>query len=134
MRLGDRYRAAYPPEAARLVARLAASDPSARVYSNERFADWLLWREPSLAGRIAYDVRFELLSAAELTAIARWRGRSGDDWRAAADGYRILVLDPSEERDVRKELLEDTGIAEAFRTEALSVLVRRRALPTPRSE
>jgi hypothetical protein len=32
------------------------------VFADDRHADWLLWAQPSLRGRIAYDIRFELLT------------------------------------------------------------------------
>ena len=45
------------------IARAAAADPSLKVVSQEGYSDWLLWRYPALRGRIAFDIRFELLGA-----------------------------------------------------------------------
>jgi hypothetical protein len=53
-----------PPSAAAAIAR--AAGPSGLVLSDDVHADWLLWQQPSLAGRLAYDIRFELFSANEL--------------------------------------------------------------------
>jgi hypothetical protein len=87
---------AYPRPAADAVARAAAGNPAFRVYANETFADWLLFKHPSLDGRVSSDIRYELLSDAQLTRIAAFESQNGADWRAAAAGYRILVLDPQE--------------------------------------
>ena len=37
-----------------------------RVYANEMYGDWLLLRRPQLRGRLAFDIRFELMSKKEL--------------------------------------------------------------------
>jgi hypothetical protein len=37
-----------------------------------------------------------LLSDAQIERVAAFESQSGADWRAAATGYRILVLDPQE--------------------------------------
>jgi hypothetical protein len=54
--------AGWPAAAASNAATLAAHDPSVRIFADDRHADWLLWSQPSLRGRVAYDVRFELLT------------------------------------------------------------------------
>jgi hypothetical protein len=74
------------PVAAQAVA--AAGGP---VFADVRYADWLVWAEPSLSGRVAYDARFELLSRAQLAKIYAFN--DGQEWRAAASGYPVLVLD-----------------------------------------
>jgi hypothetical protein len=120
----ESYLAAHPPPAADAVAKLASTDPSLRVFANERFADWLIWRAPELAGRIAFDTRFELLSGDELQSIGLWRGRVGRDWRDAARGYRVVLLDPESERDIERALLHENGTRRIFRDASLAVLVR----------
>jgi hypothetical protein len=52
----------WPARAASDVGSLAARNPKARIFAEDRYADWLLWSEPQLRGRIAYDIRFELLT------------------------------------------------------------------------
>ena len=51
------------------VQRARQSDPSLRVLTDDHFADWLLWRDPALSGRMANDVRFELLSGQRILAV-----------------------------------------------------------------
>jgi hypothetical protein len=124
MRPSSSYEARYPPAAADAVARAAARDPEVAIYANEGYANWLLWREPQLRGRVAYDVRFELLTAERLTALFEFRNRIGDDWRRAADGFGIVVLDVGSEHLVERELLADEGTRRIYRDARVSVLVR----------
>ena len=57
----------YPIAAADAVGAAAATDPDRPHLLGRALADWLLWTRPELAGRIAYDARFELLSNEELS-------------------------------------------------------------------
>src|SRR5437773_1826803 len=49
----------FPVGAARATA--AAAGPHGRVFATSPYADWVLWTSPQLAGRVAFDARFELL-------------------------------------------------------------------------
>ena len=75
------------------VQRATQADPSLKVLAEDRFADWLLWRDPALSGRIANDVRFELLTAGQLNRINAVFGVIGPNWKQAARGYRLIVMD-----------------------------------------
>jgi hypothetical protein len=96
----------FPPAAADRVAQVAARNPGVRIFANERFADWLLLEHPELAGRIAFDGRFELLTAKELEGVVNFRARIIGS-RKVIRGYSLLVLDPStnSEGKVAKQLL-----------------------------
>ncbi len=83
----------YPAVVAQTVGAAAAREPRLNVFASGLNADWLLFVEPQLAGRIAFDSRFELLTAAELTRLAEFFDQQGAGWRRAADGYGLLVLD-----------------------------------------
>jgi hypothetical protein len=101
----------FPPAAADRVAQVAARDPHARIFANERFADWLVLEHPSLAGRIAFDGRFELLTTKELERIVEFRARIAGS-TSVIRGYRLLVLDPS----ARSEGKVTTALLAADRT------------------
>jgi hypothetical protein len=106
-------------------AAAAAAGSNGRVFANERYGDWLLWEHPELAGRIAWDTRFELLTDSEIQSIAGFRERVGD-WRATAKGYRVLVLNGGrDEKKVVRALLRSGGIREVSDTDGISVLARR---------
>jgi hypothetical protein len=63
------------------------------VFADDSSADWLLWELPSLRGRVAYDVRFELLTKSQISRLVAWdRLRPG--WQSAIAGYSLVVADP----------------------------------------
>jgi hypothetical protein len=90
----------FPPRAGNVLTAAAAADPSLRVFANERYADWLLFEHPSLSGRVAYDIRFELLRGSELHRLYDFATQNGPDWQSVAAGFSLLVLDPAHERGV----------------------------------
>ena len=71
--LPARLTKAFQPAAAAAVAR--AAGPRGTVFADDKHSDWLLWEQPALVGRIAYDVRFELFDAQEMAQIPRLRRR-----------------------------------------------------------
>jgi hypothetical protein len=89
------------------VERATRADPSIRVMSDEHFDDWLLWRDPALAGRVANDVRFEILTATQINRLESLFAVLGPNWKLAARGYRLLVLDKH----------DDPGAVTAFKRE-----------------
>lgn len=106
----------YPTAAADAAA--ASAGKHGRIFANEAYADWLIWTHPDLAGRIAFDARFELLTPHQLKQMQNFRSRIGN-WRRAASGYDVLVLSGTDEEhaiaalvrshDVRK-IADDDGI------------------------
>jgi hypothetical protein len=91
----------FPPAAADAAA--AAAGPEGLVLATSPFADWLLWTHPELAGRVAFDARFELLTPSQLERAARFLGRSGA-WTATARPYRVLVLGKQDDSQLRAAL------------------------------
>jgi hypothetical protein len=79
----------YPARAARVVAEASASNPSLHVFADVRYADWLLWEQPALAGHVEYDARFELLRHRRLDELYRWTYNFSS---AALRGSDLLVL------------------------------------------
>jgi hypothetical protein len=85
------------PGVVNAVVRATRTDPSFRVMADQKFTDWLLWRDPALAGHMAFDVRFELYTGAQLTSLEALFNRSGARWESAARGYRVLALNRSDD-------------------------------------
>jgi hypothetical protein len=75
------------PAAAAAVA--AAAGPHGIVLADDDHADWLLWQEPSLEGRVAYDVRFELFDRRELVEIGRLQV-APSSWAGCGAGVRVV--------------------------------------------
>jgi hypothetical protein len=121
--------AAQSPRLVAAVEHAVAADPSLKLIVDDRYSDYLLWRDPRLAGHIANDVRFELLSAAQLNRVEDVYGAVGPGYVHDARGYRLLVLNG------------DSGGARAFAAEAgsrvlfrdaSSIVILRRAAPAAR--
>jgi hypothetical protein len=87
------FERAYPRGVLDAVRSATAADPSVKVLAEVKFADWLLWHESRLGGRIAYDARFELLTPRRIDELTRLDKVVGLDWKRGARGYRLLVLD-----------------------------------------
>jgi hypothetical protein len=83
----------YPPRLAAAASGAASAEPGARILADEAWADWLLYEDPSLAGRIAYDIRYELLTESELDRILAFQQERGPHWRTVASPFPLLVLD-----------------------------------------
>ncbi len=119
------YESEWPNGDARAVAAaLPGLPPGPAVLPSDRHADWLLWKVPALRGRIAYDIRFELLTDRELDTLALFKAvRPG--WRQAAAGYPIVVLDPTEGAGRAAILLREPGARLLYRDDRVVVIRRR---------
>lgn len=83
----------YPTSGAAAVS--AAAGPSGRVLADDTHGDWLMWVEPQLVGRVAYDVRFELFENRQLAQLQAFRsGRAP----AVAQQYRVVTFGDSSSR------------------------------------
>jgi hypothetical protein len=117
------YERLWPERAVRTVARAAAGAAGRTVvYPSDKHADWLLWRLPALRGKVAYDVRFELLTAAELRSIVLYKSRRRG-WERVLDGYRVVVLDPGDTTRHRRELVR-MGWRSLYADDSIVVLRR----------
>lgn len=103
------------------AAERAATTTSGPVFADDEHADWLLWRVPSLRGRLAYDSRLELLTRGDLVglvAVARMRG----DVVRVLRRYPLAVVTPA-----RARLLLRAGWGRVVYEDDTTALVRRQA-------
>jgi hypothetical protein len=114
----------YPAAAAGAVARAAAADPHAQIFADVHYADWLLWERPALAGRIAYDARFEVLSQRQIAQIYNFNDVYGSSWRPATRGFRILVLDRTVSAAPIAALLREPGARLLYSGHGVAVISR----------
>jgi hypothetical protein len=119
------YQRLWPDDKALAAVESATRHPGTRVFASDRLADWLLWRDPALRGRIAYDIRFELNTARQVRRLQRFFSRVGDNWRAAARGYSVLVLDHHDYKSLHKSLTRTGSIRLIYRERNAAVFVRR---------
>jgi hypothetical protein len=116
------------PEREIAAVRRATLDPGVRVFATDRHADWLLWRVPSLRGRMAFDVRFELYDSKTLDGILRYNRERGPEWKRITDGYAVVVLDRTRKRSHARAFLAEPGARLLFQDGRIAII--RRA-PTP---
>ena len=116
------FERSYPSAAVQAVRRATDEQRHALVFADERYADWLLFDDPPLAGRVAYDIRFEILTSAELETVDRFRTEQGVGWIHAADGYSLFVLDPSSDGGALSLLERRPGSSVLFQSKDVVVL------------
>ena len=90
VRLPAALHRAFPASAAAAVASAAGRDGV--VLADDAHADWLLWEQPSLAGRVAYDVRFELFDRNELEQLTLLRAGSHPIWRSCGSTASVVTF------------------------------------------
>jgi hypothetical protein len=90
----------YPASSAHVVAEAAGSNGA--VFANGAFGDWLLLKEPSLRGRVAYDARFEVLPHGRLADAAAVSIGRYDSQRILRP-FDVVVLRP-QEHEIRDTL------------------------------
>jgi hypothetical protein len=102
-----------------------AAAPDERVYAATRYGDWLLWKEPALRGRVAYNVRFEILDPETFFRIAYFRVERGENWKTLADGYEVVVLESDQEPSNVDDFLGEPGARALYRDDRVTVVKRR---------
>jgi hypothetical protein len=104
----------FPETAAASAARLAGSQ--GKVIASSPYADWLLWSEPKLSGRVAFDARYELLTKNQLSTLGAFEARVGA-WMKTTRGYAAVVLGAHDDRKLEVALL-GTGRARVVHRDA----------------
>jgi hypothetical protein len=99
----------WPDAEGTAIAKAAAADPSLRVVALEGYSDWLLWRYPSLRGKIAFDIRFELLGDRGLKDVVGLEVAAGPAWNRPFAGYRLELWNRALKPELVAALLAEPG-------------------------
>jgi hypothetical protein len=99
----------WPTPEGKAIARATALDPTLRVLTEESYADWLLWTFPSLRGKIAFDIRFELLGARGLKDVVHLEAAAGPTWDRPFRSYRLELWNRKEKPELVGSLLAEHG-------------------------
>jgi hypothetical protein len=91
------YLRAFPNRASTVIADYVRAHHGARVFATDRFSDWLVYEQPSLWGKVAYDARWEELTPTQIRDVFFFTHQYGADWERPALGYRLLVIAPEEQ-------------------------------------
>jgi hypothetical protein len=104
------FTSTYPTNAVPTLKRLLAKSPNATIFADVRYSDWLIWQDPRLfSGRVAYDTSLELLTPAQLSAIADPAAKSQAGRSGLLAPYGIWVLYPVN-KSVNWTLLKRPGV------------------------
>jgi hypothetical protein len=115
----------WPAGASRSVATAARNDPSVRIFANEEYADWLLFREPQLRGRLAFDGRWEILRPDQMSAVVDFLFKRTPKWERVARGYGLFVLNPKTNRRVDETFSGRVDMHVVYRDKRVVVFERR---------
>ena len=126
---GSWYEREWPAHAGRALVAAERADRDGAIFVHGHEADWLLWRYPSLEGRIAYDARLELLSSAELQQVVRFDRREGRRWPSVTDGYAFVWVNSEARPEVASALARQPGSKLIYRDRQITLL--RRAAGSP---
>jgi hypothetical protein len=114
----------WPTAEGNAVAVAAARDPGLRVVSDAGYADWLLWQHPELRGRIAFDVRFELLGERGLKHMAHLQQAAGPGWNRPFEGYRLALWKRAANPELVASLLAEPGARVLAQTDGVYAIAR----------
>jgi hypothetical protein len=115
---------AWPENEGNAIAAAAARDPQMKVVSDAGYADWLLWQHPELRGRIAFDVRFELLGDRGLKDMAHLEQAAGAGWNRPFEGYQLALWKRSGNPELVASLLAGPGARVLARTDGVYAIAR----------
>jgi len=101
--------ASWPQAEGNAIARAAAGDARLKVLADAGYSDWLLWQHPELRGRIAFDVRFELLGTRGLKDVTHLEHAAGATWNRPFAGYRLALWSHSANPELVAALLGTRG-------------------------
>ncbi len=117
------FESTYPTRAVSVVRTLLKRDPNAKIFADVRFADWLVWHDPALAGHIAYDTSFENLTIQQLQTLNSLGAALLPGQRDPLAPYSVLVLYPKN-KSVNKLLIARTHAHVVLRTKRVLIATK----------
>jgi len=117
------FERSYPTGILTAFDRVQARNSQMRVYSDETYGNWLLLRRPSLRGRLAFDIRFELLTKQQIKRMVDVR-RQVDGWQRVVAPYSLFVLRKDWDGRLAAGLLRQPGARVEYRGHNAVVISR----------
>jgi hypothetical protein len=87
------YESLLPARVLTAASGYAASHPCGLILADNLSSSALLWRDPSLDGRIAFDARLEQYSFAGLSRWLEFKSARPPRWTSTTSGFRLLVAE-----------------------------------------
>jgi hypothetical protein len=117
------FERSYPTGILTAFDRVQTRNPQMRVYSDETYGNWLLLRRPNLRGRLAFDIRFELLTKKQIKRMVDVR-RQVDGWQRVVAPYSLFVLRKDWDGRLAAGLLRQPGARVEYRGHNAVVISR----------
>lgn len=114
----------FPSSAVPIVSAFAQSHPDSEIFADVRYADWLIWKNPKLAGRVAYDTSFELLSRSDLKSIVAVGAKPDAKALKWLEQYGLWVLNPGNHAATR-EILKTPGVVPVIHNRKILIVLWR---------
>jgi hypothetical protein len=114
----------YPAGILAAYDRAQARDPNMRVFTDEMYGDWLLLHRPDLRGRLAFDIRFELITKAQLQNLLDIKRRV-EGWQRQIAPYSLFVLKKGPDSKLARSILRLPGAQLEYRGHDAIVIWRR---------
>jgi hypothetical protein len=90
-RSNDQYESLTPLRAIAATATYASQHPCVRILADNDGASALLWHDPSLAGRVAFDARLEQYPQQALDRWITFQRADGSNWLSTTRGYQLFI-------------------------------------------
>jgi hypothetical protein len=122
---GQQFQSKIPGRAINVAAALAARNPADRILGDPWSGTAMLWLHPATIGRVGFDARMELYSAAQLRAYFDFVSVRGHQWQRATHGYVIIVASRAQDPGLAAALESLPGWRVMYRDSAGLVLQRQ---------
>jgi hypothetical protein len=98
-----------PDKAMAAAAAYASTHPGVDILADDTSSSAMLWKYPTLYGRIGFDARLEQFSRPELKRWFEWMTMTGGDWLSVTRPYDVLVVSRHDHPDLARTLLRTRG-------------------------
>ena len=117
----------YDRDVVTVLGRYAAAHPDARFWAHDPYGDWVVFVEPSLWGKVAFDARWENLTRGQVATLSNFERRAGPGWETPIFRYDLIAISRHAGKRLSKTLARDPRLRLVFRDrDALIFAPRRR--------
>ncbi len=128
----QQFQSKIPGRAIDVAAALAARNPAERILGDPWSGTAMLWLHPATIGRVGFDARMELYSAAQLSAYFDFVFVRGHQWQRVTHGYSIIVASRAQDSGLAAALESSPGWRVVYRDRNGLVLTRQAVREGPR--
>jgi hypothetical protein len=129
----QQFQSKIPGRAIDVAAALTARNPADRILGDPWSGTAMLWLHPATIGRVGFDARMELYSAAQLSAYFDFVFVRGHQWQRVTHGYGIIVASRAQDPGLAAALESLPGWRVVYRDRSGLVLMRQAVRGRPKT-